>query len=44
MTPGKKLYAGTRVVWGISSPHFYFGTPYIAPKLIQLGSWNLVHW
>jgi len=28
-------------VWGDQQPTFYFGTPSISPKLIELGSWNL---
>jgi len=26
-----------------AAPTFYFGIPSISPKLMELGSWNLVH-
>jgi len=34
-----------RGVWGYQQlPIFIFETPSISTKLLQLGSWNLVHW
>jgi len=27
-----------------ADPTFYFGTPSVSPKLMELGSWNFVQW
>jgi len=31
-------------LWRLAASIFYFGNPFIFPKLIALGSWNLMFW
>jgi len=36
-------YLACILCWEVSSPHFLFWDPSISPKLMELGSWDLVH-